>query len=229
MSTPTPKSRTLTLSLIGLALVAFAGFAYVMSSGLNPDSSQTAQNTQTSPSPGQSADSSSTETSPETSTDNGSLEGKPAPEFQVTDLKGQPVSLAAYRGKVVFLNFWATWCEPCKKEMPSMERLYQKMKGRPFEILAISLDATPEKDIPTFLDKTKIQLSFPLLADKSQNVSKQLYKTTGVPESFIIGPDGKVVKHAIGIYEWDSPEIFQFFDELVKAVKAEAAPATRQG
>lgn len=207
------QSRTLVFSLIALALIAFGGFAYVMSSGLG------SSETRTQTSQDNNAQQSST---PEA--DNGTLEGKLAPGFQVTNLKGQPVTLDSLRGKVVFLNFWATWCEPCKKEMPSMERLYQKMKGRPFEILAVSLDANPTQDIPAFLEKTQLKLTFPLLIDKEQNISKQLYRTTGVPESFIIGADGKVLKHAIGTYEWDSPEIFKFFDDLVSAVKAEAAP-----
>ncbi len=206
------QSRTLVFSLIALALIAFGGFAYVMSSGLAPSQDQT-----------QTSQDNNAQQSSMPETDNGTLEGKLAPGFQVTNLKGQPVTLDSLRGKVVFLNFWATWCEPCKKEMPSMERLYQKMKGRPFEILAVSLDANPSQDIPAFLEKTQLKLTFPLLIDKEQNISKQLYRTTGVPESFIIGADGKVLKHAIGTYEWDSPEIFKFFDDLVSAVKAEAA------
>ncbi|NCP78775.1 MAG: TlpA family protein disulfide reductase, partial [Desulfuromonadales bacterium] len=112
----------------------------------------------------------------------------------------------------------ATWCEPCKEEMPSMERLYQKMQGRPFEILAVSLDTQPQKDIPAFFEKTKIKLSFPILQGQGQEIAKQKYQTTGVPESFIIGADGKVIKHVIGSYEWDSAQIIDYFETLMKEI-----------
>lgn len=151
--------------------------------------------------------------------DSGSLEGREAPAFELKNMQGQTVKLADYRGKVVFLNFWATWCEPCKKELPSMVRLYEKMKGRPFEILAVSLDTSPPpaKAVPDFISRTKIQMGFPILADASDKpISKTLYHTTGVPESFIIGPDGKVIKHAIGSYEWDNPQIVDYFETLLK-------------
>lgn len=206
---PASLIRTLLISAVLLGCGGF--FAYSLSSRLGPG-----QSPQTSQIPEASA------------IEGGSLEGQAAPGFEVSDIKGKPVSLAQHRGKIVFLNFWATWCEPCKTEMPSMERLYQKLKGRPFEILAVSLDANPAKDIPAFLSKTKLQLSFPLLAEGKAGLSKELYRTTGVPESFIIGADGKVIKHVIGAYEWDSPEILEYFDGLLKDVAA-SAPQTPKG
>lgn len=143
-----------------------------------------------------------------------SLEGRQAPGFNLSNLQGEPVNLADYRGKIVFLNFWATWCEPCKEEMPSMQRLYAKMQGRPFEILAISLDVDPLQAVPIFLEQTHFKIDFPILQDTEQLASKNLYKTTGVPESFIIGADGKVLKHVIGSYEWDSEPIVEYFEKL---------------
>lgn len=196
-----PSAKILFLVFFFLGLGGM--FAYRMSSNLSSE-----QTTQT-PS-----------ASPSAIVEAGQIEGSLAPVFELKNLKGQPVKLDAYKGKVVFLNFWATWCDPCKEEMPSMERLYQQLKGQPFEILAVSLDQEPSKDVPLFLSKTKMQISFPVLADLEQKVSKNLYKTTGVPESFIIGPDGKVLKHAIGAYEWDSPEIIKYFEAQLKAASA---------
>ena len=151
---------------------------------------------------------------------NGNLESKMAPAFSLKNLKGEKVQLADYKGKLVFVNFWATWCEPCKEEMPSMQRLRTKMKDRPFEILAVSLDKDPVADVPKFTNKYNLELNFPVLQDPNQDVAKKLYRTTGVPESFIIGADGKVIKHVIGSYEWDSEAILNYFEQLMKDLPA---------
>lgn len=193
-----PKYVIISLVLLGLA----AAFAVSISGKLNTNAPVTE------------AESGSRSESNEIA----SLEGRQAPDFNLLDLQGKPVSLADYRGKVIFLNFWATWCEPCKEEMPSMQRLYTKMQGRPFEILAISLDLEPLKAVPAFLEKTKFDVRFPIIQDTEQLASKTLYKTTGVPESFIIGADGKVLKHIIGSYEWDSEPIVDYFEKLFQDV-----------
>ncbi len=156
------------------------------------------------------------ETPSQTEAESFGLEGKIAPAFTLKNLKGEPVSLADYRGKVVFLNFWATWCEPCKKEMPSMQNLRATMQGKPFEILAVSLDNNPVKAVPDFAQKTGLNLNFPVLQDPEQTLAKTSYQTTGVPESFLINAEGKVVKHVIGSFEWDSPQIVNYFEELIE-------------
>jgi peroxiredoxin len=143
------------------------------------------------------------------------LEGKMAPAFSLKNLAGETVQLSDYKGKVVFLNFWATWCEPCKAEMPAMQRLRQKLEGKPFEILAISLDNNPLDAVPAFEKKTGLTLNFPVLQDPEQALAKNSYRTTGVPESFLIDSQGKVVKHVIGSFEWDSPQITKFFEDLI--------------
>ncbi len=148
----------------------------------------------------------------------GNLEGLAAPAFTLKRFDGKVVNLSDYRGKIVFLNFWATWCEPCKEEMPSMQRLYQKMQGKPFEILAISLDQGGKPAVDTFLKQAKLPLTFQILHDPEQATSKKLYHTTGVPESFIIGKDGKVIKHVIGSYEWDNAQITAYFEGLLKKI-----------
>lgn len=196
----TNKSSQTTYLLIGLVLVGLtAGIGFTVANQM-----QTSPPAEQEPSPTAAPDMS------------GGLEGQLAPDFELTNAAGQKVTLAQYRGKLVFLNFWATWCEPCKEEMPSMERLYQKMQGRPFEILAVSLDNQPESAVPAFFEKTKIKVSFPVLQGDGQGIAKKKYQTTGVPESFIIGADGKVVKHVIGSYEWDSEQIIEYFETLMK-------------
>lgn len=165
-----------------------------------------------------------TQSPPDQPPADGNLEGQAAPGFQLSNLQGQTVKLSDYQGKIVFLNFWATWCEPCKEEMPSMQRLREKMANRPFEILAVSLDPNPATEVPAFESKNKLKLNFPVLQDPEQNTAKNLYRTTGVPESFIIGADGKVIKHVIGAYEWDNAQIMAYFEDLLKAAEKQAAP-----
>ena len=143
----------------------------------------------------------------------GLAKGQPAPNFTLPDLDGQMVSLADYRGKVVLLNIWATWCPPCLEEMPSMEKLYQELKGEGFEILAVSIDESGAQDVLPFMKKHK--LSFPALTD-SRGAIKNLYQTTGVPESFIIDKDGILVEKVIGPRNWAIPEAIRYFRNLIR-------------
>ena len=103
------------------------------------------------------------------------LKGVPAPNFTFPDLDGKMVSLDDYKGKVVLLNIWATWCPPCVDEMPSMEKLHQALKGEAFEILAVSIDVLGAKEVIPFMKKHK--LSFPALTD-TKGAIKSLYQTT---------------------------------------------------
>ena len=139
--------------------------------------------------------------------------GLPAPNFSLPDLDGKMVSLSDYRGKVVLLNIWATWCPPCVEEMPSMEKLYQELQGEGFEILAVSIDESGAQDVLPFMKKHK--LSFPALID-SRGTLKDLYQTTGVPESFIIDKDGILVEKVIGPRDWAVPEAIRFFRNLIR-------------
>jgi peroxiredoxin len=137
----------------------------------------------------------------------------PAPNFSLPDLDGKMVSLSDYRGKVVLLNIWATWCPPCVEEMPSMEKLYQELQGEGFEILAVSIDESGAQDVLPFMKKHK--LSFPALTD-SKGAIKNLYQTTGVPESFIIDKDGILVEKVIGPRNWAIPEAIRYFRNLIR-------------
>lgn len=137
--------------------------------------------------------------------------GDAAPSFHGTDLRtGRPATLADYRGKVVLLNIWATWCPPCRVEMPSMQRLHQKLAGTDFRIVAVSVDgdafhAEDSQDPAGILAfATGMGLTFDILHDPSGAIRKS-YQTTGVPESFVIDRDGVIVKKVIGAAEWDGP------------------------
>jgi cytochrome c biogenesis protein CcmG, thiol:disulfide interchange protein DsbE len=139
------------------------------------------------------------------------INGTEAPNFTVSTLDGGQVSLSDYRDKVVLVNIWATWCPPCRQEMPSMERLYKALRGEDFEILAVSVDAPLGEtdasgnrggDLRAFAKE--FGLTFPILHDPSGDI-QDLYQTTGVPESFVIGKDGMIYKKVAGPSEWDMP------------------------
>ncbi len=129
--------------------------------------------------------------------------GSRAPEFRAVHLAtGRPASLADYRGKVLLLNIWATWCPPCRVEMPSLERLQRTLAGTDFRLVSVSID----KDDSTVVRKfaQDLGLTFEILHDRPGTI-QEIYQTTGVPESFVIDRDGLIVKKVIGPAEWDSP------------------------
>jgi peroxiredoxin len=137
----------------------------------------------------------------------------PAPDFTFPRLDGKMVSLSDYKGKVVLVNIWATWCPPCVDEMPSMEKLYRKFKGQNFEILAVSIDEPGLKAVAPFMKKSN--LTFPALID-SEGAVKAVYGITGIPESFIIDQQGILLKKIVGPVDWATPNIFRFFSELIQ-------------
>jgi peroxiredoxin len=139
--------------------------------------------------------------------------GHPAPNFEFPGLDGKMVSLSDHRGKVVFINIWATWCPPCIREMPSIEKLYNELKGEDFEILAVSVDAKGIKAVAPFMKAYK--LTFPALIDREGTI-QNLYRTTGIPESFIIDKEGILIKKIIGPLDWASPEVFRYFRKLIQ-------------
>jgi len=126
--------------------------------------------------------------------------GKEAPDFSLPDLDDKTVRLSDFRGKVVFLNFWATWCKPCREEMPSMEVLYKNFDPQEFVILAVSIDrVTTKKDIPPFVKS--MNLTFPILIDSWGQTDKR-YKLMGVPETYIIDQQGILREKVIGPRDW---------------------------
>jgi cytochrome c biogenesis protein CcmG/thiol:disulfide interchange protein DsbE len=139
--------------------------------------------------------------------------GQPAPDFTFPDLDGKEISLSEFRGKVVLVNIWATWCPPCRDEMPSMQKLYEKFKGRDFEILAVSIDADGREAVAPFIQQ--MNLTFPALLDPNEKI-RSLYAITGVPESFIIDKNGILVDRVIGPLDWASQRVFRFFQDLIQ-------------
>ena len=139
--------------------------------------------------------------------------GRPAPDFTLVGLDGKMVSLSDYRGKVILVNIWATWCPPCVAEMPSMEKLYQHLKGDAFVILAVSLDEQGVSVVAPFMKK--YNLTFPALID-TYGITKIAYKTTGVPESFIINKQGILAKKIVGPLDWSAPEVLGYLQQLIQ-------------
>jgi peroxiredoxin len=126
-----------------------------------------------------------------------------APNFKAVDLATRDsVSLEDYRGSVTLVNIWATWCLPCREEMPSMQTLYDSLATRGFRIAAISIDEGSAEDVTAFA--RRLGLTFDILHDRSGTVQR-LYQTTGVPESFLLDRRGRLVKRVIGAHDWSSP------------------------
>ena len=128
--------------------------------------------------------------------------GNPAPDFDTLDLDGKVWSLSKLKGQVVFINFWATWCSPCREEMPSMQRLYTKLPKDKFEMIALfNNDKKPA--VRNFV--SQLGLTFPILSDE-HNFAGTKYGLTGLPETFIVDKQGVIREKIIGPAKWDSPE-----------------------
>lgn len=151
--------------------------------------------------------------------------GKEAPDFNLPNLEDKPVKLSDYRGKVVFLNFWATWCKPCREEMPSMEVLYKNFEKDGLVILAVSIDrVTTKKDIPPFVKG--LSLTFPVLVDSWGQTDKR-YKLMGVPETYIIDQQGILREKVIGPRDWTVLDNLKVITGLLKnGSKGQATSAT---
>ena len=147
--------------------------------------------------------------------------GMVAPDFDLPTLdENKKLKLSDYRGKVVFLNFWATWCKPCKEEMPSMQVLYKHFEKDGLVILAVSIDrVTTKKDIPPFV--SALGLTFPVLVDSWGQTDKR-YKLMGVPETYIIDQQGILREKVIGPRDWTR---LDSLDILTGLLKGGAGPA----
>jgi cytochrome c biogenesis protein CcmG, thiol:disulfide interchange protein DsbE len=149
--------------------------------------------------------------------------GKEAPDFVLPNLNDKSVRLSDYRGKVVFLNFWATWCKPCREEMPSMEVLYKNFDRDGLVVLAVSIDrVTTKKDIPPFI--SSMNLTFPVLVDSWGQTDKR-YKLMGVPETYIIDQQGILREKIIGPRDWTVLDNLHTITGLLKS-SSKPAPAT---
>ena len=137
--------------------------------------------------------------------------GKPTPPLALHDLAGKPVDLAALRGRVVLVNFWATWCEPCTAEMPSIARLRAKLAAKPFDVLAVNYGESPEK-IRAFLRKEKLEVH--VLLDPDQKAA-DAWGAKGLPMSFLVDPDGRIRYWAFGERDWTDADSMKAVERLM--------------
>ena len=137
--------------------------------------------------------------------------GEPAPDFTLVDRKGKTWTLSELKGQVVFVNFWATWCPPCREEMPAMQRLYTMLPKDKFKMLAIL-----NKDDPAVADTfaAKHGITMPILDDQADRIGPK-YGLTGLPETFIVDKKGVLRHKFIGPAQWDSPGFRQMMMKYI--------------
>lgn len=136
----------------------------------------------------------------------------PAPDFELQGIDDETYRLRDYRGKVVVINFWATWCPPCRKEMPSMQRAWERWRKHGIELLAVNVG---ESDDEVFAFAAEYDLKFPVLLEPSGRLIRR-WGAVGLPSTFVVDPQGRVVYRATGEREWDSDEIFDLLLALTK-------------
>jgi peroxiredoxin len=129
------------------------------------------------------------------------------------DLNGKKVELKQFRGKIIFLNFWATWCGPCKEEMPSMEVLHKQFREKNFVLLTISVDYEGEKPVQEFINKNRYTFSV-LLDPKCETLD--LFEVKGIPTTFLIDKKGKMIGKAIGPRDWKNEEVVSLLNILIE-------------
>jgi len=142
------------------------------------------------------------------------------PNFCLEGLNGRKVKLKDFKGKVIFLNFWATWCGPCKDEMPSMEALYQQFKENNFVFLTISVDYEGIKTVKNFIEKN--HYTFPVLLDPKCE-TLEVFKIKGIPTTIIIDKKGRMIGKAIGPRNWKNPEFISLLKMLIEEQKVKGA------
>jgi len=139
------------------------------------------------------------------------IDGAPkAGAFNLEAINGKSVSLADYKGKFVLLNFWATWCAPCRKEMPAMSNLHNEFGGESLEVIGVHVGPSLA-GVKKFLEA--VPVSFTILMDKDMSLAS--WGVQGLPTTYLINPEGKLVYEAVGEREWDSPEMVKFLKDLV--------------
>jgi peroxiredoxin len=134
-----------------------------------------------------------------------------ADDFELASLSGRKVKLSDYRGKVVFLNFWATWCPPCRGEMPSMERLHQKLAGRGLEIVAVDLQE-PKDTVRKFVADRS--LTFTVVLDASGEIGAA-WGAQSIPTTYLIDRTGGIIARSVGGREWDSADMVTLFEAIL--------------
>lgn len=142
--------------------------------------------------------------------------GVEAPDFTAIDVATDSSRdfRTAYAGEVTLVNIWATWCEPCKKEIPALQRLYEEMGPRGLHIAAVSIDEAGAGVVRDFM--ADFGVTFDVLHDQGGKI-QQLYQTTGVPESFLVGRDGRIMRIVYGDHPWDSDANRRIIEQLLAA------------
>ena len=143
-----------------------------------------------------------------------------APALEAADLAGQRQALSQYRGSVVLVNFWASWCPPCLREMPSLERLAESLAGRPFKVLAVNVGETPRRAEEAM---RRIGYRGTLLLDPDQEIF-DAWKARVLPISFLVACDGRLRYQALGPLEWDAPTVMDAVESLVREGLADCKP-----
>ena len=138
----------------------------------------------------------------------------PAPDFTLEDMDEEKHSFRDLRGKVVLLNFWATWCPPCRREMPSMERLHQKMEGKDFKVLAVN-QMEDGDHVFAYIGQLEVDPTFTILFDTDSKVSNS-YSVNGLPTTYLIDKQGNIRFRAIGGREFDHPEVEKQIMQLMQ-------------
>jgi thiol-disulfide isomerase/thioredoxin len=137
--------------------------------------------------------------------------GGATPPLALKDVNGGAHDLARYKGKVVLINFWATWCEPCRQEMPSIQRLRDKFAGKAFAVLAINVDE-PDARVRRFLEQTLLDL--PVLMDPNKTATRG-WGVRVMPTTFIVGPDGRIRYRSMGDMDWSTDSVVGIVSQLL--------------
>jgi peroxiredoxin len=143
--------------------------------------------------------------------------GTTAPPFRLPAVAGGEVDLQSLRGRVVVLNFWATWCPPCVEELPSLERLHRALGKEGLSVVSVSVDED-EGVLRRFV--TEHKLTFPVLRDPGGRLAAGAYRTTGYPETFELDAEGIVREHIVGPSDWATPEVFEHFRKRLSPASA---------
>ena len=134
-----------------------------------------------------------------------------APDISIKDFDGKSIKLSDYKGKPVVINFWATWCPPCRKELPSMNRAWEALEKEGVQMLAVNM-SEPAVTIKKFIEKQPI--NFKILLDETGYFS-QKWQVTGLPTTYIVDRKGEIIYKAVGEREWDNPEILATIKQLI--------------
>lgn len=131
-----------------------------------------------------------------------------APDFTLTDTEGNTHTLSDYLGEVVIVNFWAAWCEPCEKEMPSMQRAWEKIRDQNGAMLAVNGWEESEEKVDKFLERIPVKVEFPILLGGDKDMLSE-WSVKGLPTTFIIDPEGRVAYRVAGEIEWDEEKTLE--------------------